>query len=124
MAFEYKCVGAPERAKRKRGAKTRTDRVALAMQDVIMQEAVDGWEYLRTDLVPTEERSGMFSRTHEVHRAVMVFRRSLRSSASTGPELGAPAPAAEDPIRLAAKRDDTTPPAPEGQVRRTPNGLS
>jgi hypothetical protein len=75
MTVEYKCVGAPERPKRKRGQKTRSDRVAGAMQEIIEAEAKDGWEYLRTDLVPVEEKSGLFGRPREVHRAVMVFHR-------------------------------------------------
>ena len=83
MAYEYKCVGAPEKGKRKRGAKTRSDRVANAMEITIQEQAVDGWEYLRTDLVPIEERSGFLGRTHEVHRAVMVFRREkIRAAGS------------------------------------------
>lgn len=77
MSFEYKCVGAPERPKRQRGVRGRSDRVALAMQEIIAAEAVDGWEYQRTDLVPVEEKHGLFSRAHEVHRAVLVFRREL-----------------------------------------------
>lgn len=125
MAFEYKCVGAPERARRKKGAKTRTDRVALAMQEAIAQEATDGWEYLRTDLIPIEERSGMFGRTHEVHRAVMVFRRSLVRERAQEPELSAPQhPArAEESIRLAADHGEAPDPVPRGELRRTPNGL-
>lgn len=82
MDYEYKCVAAPEKAKRRRGAKTRTDRVAGAMEDILKAEGVGGWEYQRTDLIPVEEKSGMFSRATEVHRAVMVFRRPLASSVS------------------------------------------
>lgn len=75
--YEYKCVGAPEKGKRGKRVRTRSDRVATAMQEIIADEAVDGWEYLRTDLVPVEEKSGIFSRVQEVHRAVLVFRRML-----------------------------------------------
>lgn len=88
MAYEYKCVAAPEKVKRRRGAKSRTDRVALAMQDVLMEEARNGWEYMRTDLVPIEERSGLFGRAQEVHRAVMVFRRGTQP-VGRGAEPGA-----------------------------------
>jgi len=77
MAYEYKTVGAPEKGKRKRGARSKSDKVAAAFEEILEAEAVDGWEYMRTDLVPVIERSGFFSRVHEVHRAVMVFRRSL-----------------------------------------------
>ncbi|MGR3716969.1 MAG: DUF4177 domain-containing protein [Thermohalobaculum sp.] len=77
MTFEYKTVGAPERAKRKRGLRSQSDRVAAAFEEILRAEAVDGWEYLRTDLLPVTERAGWFGRGHEVHRAVMVFRRPL-----------------------------------------------
>lgn len=140
MAFQYKCVGAPEKAKRKRGAKTRSDRVAAAMQEIIAQEAADGWEYVRADLIPIEERSGMFGRTHEVHRAVLVFRKDLavevpqaRPAPTTQyepmltpeePKVAPERPSldpAEDPadtIKLAADRDQ----APEPPSLRVPNG--
>ena len=110
MGYEYKCIGAPERPKRKRGAKTRSDRLAAAMEDLISAEAVDGWEYLRTDLVPVEERSGWFSRSQEVHRAVLVFRRAKEAPAGhsgmhqTHEHSGAPRPDS-DRIRLAAERE-------------------
>ncbi len=77
MTFEYKAIGAPEKAKRKRGLRNQSDRVALAFEEILQAEAVDGWEYLRTDLLPVTERAGWFGRGHEVHRAVMVFRRPL-----------------------------------------------
>ncbi len=77
MTFEYKAIGAPEKAKRKRGLRSQSDRVALAFEEILQAEAVDGWEYLRTDLLPVTERAGWFGRGHEVHRAVMVFRRPL-----------------------------------------------
>ena len=90
MAFEYKVVGAPEKPRRRRGARTPSARVAVAFEEVLGAEAVEGWEYLRTDLVPVEE-GGFFSRRKEVHRAVMVFRRALRREARPEPMPGAPA---------------------------------
>lgn len=105
--YEYKVVGAPERAKRARGARTRTDRVARALQDLINAEAVDGWEYQRTDLLPVEERPGFFSRPRETHRAVLIFRRldaaARRATPTRGPGLQEPAETPETHIRLAAE---------------------
>ena len=101
MTFEYKCVGAPERPKRLRGSHSRSDRVALAMQEIIGAEAVDGWEYLRTDMVPVEEKAGFFSRPQEVHRAVLVFRRE----AATAQPAPAPAPAPAQ-ARIGAARPE------------------
>lgn len=127
MDYEYKCVGAPEKAKRKRGARTRSDRVAGAMQALIEEHAGNGWEYLRTDLVPVEERSGLFGRPHEVHRAVLVFRRErdwqpsrakgLQPKASEpamSPELGTPPrPDQDDRLRLASDNQATELPRAE-----------
>lgn len=147
MDYEYKCVAAPEKAKRRRGAKTRTDRVAGAMEDILKAEGVGGWEYQRTDLIPVEEKSGMFSRATEVHRAVMVFRRPLASSVSqpayapapavqVAPQAPAaapmqvqeaPAPAASETdgdFRLAADRSAPAEPAAHPvEALRTPKGL-
>ena len=77
MNYEYKCIGAPERPRRSRRAKTGSDRLARAMEKIMKDEAVNGWEYMRTDLVPVVEKGGFLSRPQEVHRAVLVFRRSL-----------------------------------------------
>lgn len=94
MNYEYKAVGAPEKPARRRGAKSGSDRVAAAFQEVLRAEAVDGWEYLRTDVVPVTERAGWFSHRREVSRAVMVFRRPLeavwRRPAGTSADEGAP----------------------------------
>ena len=128
MAFEYKCVGAPEKAKRKKGARSRSERVARAMEEIIQAEAVDGWEYQRTDLIPVEERSGLFSRAHEVHRAVLVFRRAVGAARATSAQPvqditpGVPTPEAEDePIRLAADRGQKAQSSTPGP--RAPTGL-
>lgn len=114
MPYEYKCVGAPERARRRKGARTRSDRVARAMEDLINDNAIDGWEYLRTDLVPVEEKGGVLSRSQEVHRAVLIFRREiLRLS---GHEAASPGTTADALL--------TAEPDPSQRARRTPTGLS
>ena len=84
MVYEYKCVGAPERGKRRRGGISRSECVAQAMEETLAAEARDGWEYVRTDLLPVEERAGWFGRTQEVHRGVMVFRRPVSGAVGHG----------------------------------------
>ena len=118
MAFEYKTVAAPERPKRRCGAKTRTERVAMAVEDLLNEHAVDGWEYLRTDLLPVEERYGVLSRTREVHRAVMVFRRPLPGVA-TGVARSDQALAAQP--RLAGEAP-SLPPLPSEYDAPSPDG--
>lgn len=92
MAYEYKTVGGPERGTRKRGCKTASDRVAAAMQDLIQHEAMEGWEYLRTDLLPVEERQGLFGRRQTMHCSVLVFRRPVPGRLAAEREIHAPAP--------------------------------
>lgn len=128
MAYQYKCVAAPERAKRQRGAKTRTERVAAAMQELINAEATDGWEYVRTDLVPIEERSSFLARVHEVHRAVLIFRREDPTKRRTqGYEehriAASEEPRTEAAIRLHADRDDAPAPATGAGPARPPRDL-
>ena len=150
MEYEYKCIAAPEKARRRRGAKTRTDRVALVIEEILQAETKGGWEYLRADLIPVEEKSGIFGRTQEVHRAILVFRRETGTSSAGAhqqfaaptlaqpvlaqPPAPAPAPAAE-PVqppapavsadagggfRLAADREEVREPAPDPSGRRGP----
>lgn len=109
MAFEYKVVGAPEKGRRRRGARTRSDRVAAAFEEILAAEAVEGWEYLRTDLVPVQEKAGLFSRREDVHRAVMVFRRALRRSTPAEPVVRPGAPRREETDELVLM--------PEGRTR-------
>lgn len=117
MTFEYKCVGAPERPKRLRGIRSRSERVALAMQEIISAEAVDGWEYLRADLVPVEEKAGFFSRTQEVHRAVLIFRRESDVDFPARPAL---AHAHGQPHAQPHGRDVAAVPSPEAQLQGEP----
>ena len=130
MTYEYKTVGAPEKGKRKRGARSASDRVAAAFEDILAREAKDGWEYQRTDLLPIVERPGLFSRRQELHRAVMVFRRKLAESVQPAPvaaPVAAPAPTpnpAPAPTQLRPVREAPplrTAPAPEAEnPRREP----
>ena len=97
MEYEYKCIAAPEKARRRRGAKTRTDRVALAIEEILQAECTGGWEYLRADLIPVEEKNGFFSRTQEVHRAILIFRRAIRAQGATALQTQAAAVAPQAP---------------------------
>jgi hypothetical protein len=75
MTFEYKVVPAPTRGKKARGVKTAADRFAKALAEAINTEAAEGWEYLRTDTLPSEERQGLTGRT-TVFQNMLVFRRA------------------------------------------------
>lgn len=79
MRFEYKVVPAPTRGKKARGVKTAADRFAHALAEVMNELAAAGWEYLRTDTLPAEERHGLTGRT-TVFQNMLVFRRPVEEA--------------------------------------------
>ena len=72
--YEFKVIPAPTRGKRAKGIKKAEDRFALALEAAINELATEGWEFLRTETLPSEEKSGLTS-TITNFRSVMVFRR-------------------------------------------------
>lgn len=96
MKFEYKVVPAPRRGKKAKGAKSAADRFAVALSEVMNTEAAEGWEYLRTDTLPAEERQGLTGRS-TVFQNMLVFRRPLEQAAT------APRAAQETPGDAAPK---------------------
>lgn len=87
--FEYKVVPAPVKGVKAKGVKAPAARFALGVEQAINALAAEGWEYQRSDVLPSEERVGLTgSETH--WRTLLVFRRSV-----------APAPAPEaTPARI------------------------
>jgi len=93
--FEYRVIPAPVRGIKARGARTPEDRFALALAEVMNDLGRDGWEYLRCDTLPSEERTGLTGRT-TVYRNMLVFRRSVAAAApatETKPPQDVAAPA-------------------------------
>ena len=80
-AFEYRVVPAPRRGQKERGLKTAEDRYANALQGTINEMGAKGWEYLRAETLPCEERQGLGGRK-TVYHSVLVFR---RATAQAGP---------------------------------------
>lgn len=74
QTFEYKVVPAPNRGEKAPGLKTPGDRFAHALAQLMNDLARDGWEYVRADTLPSEERAGITRRT-TVYHSVLVFRR-------------------------------------------------
>lgn len=74
--FEYRIIPAPTRGQKARGLKTPADRFAHAMEQSINEMAAEGWEYLRSDTLPSEERQGLSGRKTIYHN-VLVFQRMI-----------------------------------------------
>ena len=82
-AYQYRVIPAPTKGRKAPGVKGADAKFAHALQEVINQAAAEGWEYQRSDILPSEERQGLTS-SHTVYRSVLVFRRP--ASAAAKPE--------------------------------------
>lgn len=105
MRYEYKVVPAPRRGEKARGVKTGEARFALAMTGVLNAMATEGWNYLRAETLPLDERSGLTG-TKTSFQALLVFRRPL--------EGDMPPPSAEAAGEMAAPRLGPANDAPTG----------
>lgn len=74
--YEYTVIPAPSRGEKVRGARTGAERFSYALLTEMNRMAALGWEYVRAETLPCEERSGLTSRTTVYHN-VLVFRRAL-----------------------------------------------
>ena len=88
--FEYSVVPAPSRGEKAKDARTPGDRYAVALTSELNRMAREGWEYVRADVLPSEERSGLTGRATVYHN-LLVFRRAVAVTAA-GPAARQPQP--------------------------------
>lgn len=100
MSYEYKVVPAPTRGVKAKGAKSVEARFANALEVTMNDLAADGWEYLRTDTLPCEQREGLMSKT-TAFQNMLVFRREKRVVSS--PVINSPKAEPAPPVVAAAK---------------------
>ncbi|MEP3328981.1 DUF4177 domain-containing protein [Sedimentitalea sp.] len=130
--YEYKVVPAPQKGQKTKGVKTPEGRFALSVEAVLNELAASGWEYLRAELLPSEERTGLTgSATH--WRNVLVFRRALEDdSAVVAPVMDTPAVTApavvaappvnvEEPVRTPPLVSGVEPTAERQETERDPS---
>lgn len=96
--YEYKVVPAPTKGLKAKGVKSPEARFALAVEELMNRLGAEGWEYLRADLLPSDERSGLTGSTVN-WRNLLVFRRLKEGAAEAfqprlieAPDPTAPAP--------------------------------
>ncbi|WP_424989578.1 DUF4177 domain-containing protein [Fluviibacterium sp. S390] len=77
--FEYKVTPAPARGVKGKGGNDASSRFAATLSEALNQEARDGWDFLRAETLPVEERQGLTG-TKTVFRSMLVFRRSVDMS--------------------------------------------
>ena len=109
--FEYKVVPAPRRGEKSKAAKTVPERFAFALTGLMNALGREGWEYLRADTLPCEERAGLTG-TKTQFQNMLVFRRPVAAAVGLA-SVPEPAPhVPEEPV-----------PAPYPILRPTaPNG--
>ena len=74
--YEYKVVPAPKKGKRGKGVKGNDGKFANALELIMNEWAAKGWEYQRTDTLPSEERQGLTGRI-TVFQNMLIFRKTL-----------------------------------------------
>jgi len=84
--FEYKVVPAPKKGLRGKGVKGPEAKFANALATIMNELGAEGWEYQRSDTLPSEERSGLRGKTTTFHN-VLVFRRKTASTATAPAEM-------------------------------------
>ena len=96
--YEYRVVAAPRKGKSGKGVKGGPAKFANAISGLINEMAAEGWDYLRADTLPCEERQGLTSKTVKYH-SMLVFRRALADEVA--PE--------EEPLALEHHEDEEEP---------------
>lgn len=94
--YEYKVIPAPKRGEKLRGVKTTEDRFALTLTQLMNSLGAEGWDYVRADTLPCDERAGLTG-TKTTYQNMLVFRRTLAAddSAEVTPAFGTLRPVSE-----------------------------
>lgn len=88
--FEYRIVPAPEKSPRIRGLKG-APLFAFTLEEVMNSLGADGWQYLRAETLPHDERTGLTSRK-TTYRNMLIFQREI-VEVSTSAAVAVPRPA-------------------------------
>ena len=123
--YEFKAVAAPRKGKGGKGIKGREAKFANALEEAMNELGAEGWDYVRTDMLPCEERSGLLGHTTtDVH--MMIFRRALPETRQRGDFVhasgSAPRPSGADDDHVAPMDDAAK--AGASSVQAQPNAQS
>jgi hypothetical protein len=87
--YEYRVIAAPARGAKVKGLKTPEERFASALASALNAQAQEGWEFVRAETLPSEERQGLTGMRTIFHN-MLVFRRAagVEQPAVPGAPLG------------------------------------
>ncbi|SHI61071.1 DUF4177 domain-containing protein [Wenxinia saemankumensis] len=111
MTYEYRVVPAPKKAEKVKGVKGADALIAATLETLLNEQGAEGWEYLRVDTLPVEERQGLTGRT-TTFQNVLVFRRRRAEESPRREAL--PAPSREESAAAAPAPSVDPAPAPAG----------
>lgn len=109
--YEYTLHPAPTRAEKHRELKTNAEKFGQTLADVMNGMARDGWEFLRSETLPAEERAGLTSKTTVMH-TFLVFRRELPLTLPQSARVvdeAEHAPARREPFFSSSAREGSAP---------------
>lgn len=123
QGYEYKVIPAPAQGEKARGVRSTDERMALALTQALNAAGREGWDYVRSESLPTEERSGLTKR-RTVYVNLLVFRRALPADSQSPADdaatpgglfklvrpLAAPTASTAPPVLLEAPEDNAPPP--------------
>lgn len=109
--YEYRVIPAPRRMRKVKGLSGAPELFAHTLGETINEQAVQGWEFLRSEAMVVEEPRRMFRAGTVAEHTVLVFRRER----SEGIE-----PEAADPWE---NGDEVVAERPKGLLRREPREL-
>jgi hypothetical protein len=84
--YEYKVIPAPARVQKVKGLKTTQERFAHLVAELLNQHGADGWEYLRAESLPCEERKGLTGLRSSTQTVLILRRAIVRSESAGAPE--------------------------------------
>ncbi|MDS9467553.1 DUF4177 domain-containing protein [Paracoccus sp. MBLB3053] len=121
-SYEYTVIPAPSRGEKTKGAKTGIERFAATLTVALNDMALDGWEYVRAETLPAEERAGLTGRTTVYHN-ILIFRRKIVSDEPEEP-IAAPVPTPTPAAAPAPSAAESTAPAPAVPTQHVSEQLS
>lgn len=71
--YEFRVVPAPKQGLKAKGVRSNEERFAHALEVLMNEMGAQGWDYVRADILPAEERQGLTGRT-TVYQNMLVFR--------------------------------------------------
>ena len=74
--YEYQVGPAPKKGEKAKGAKTAAEKFAVALTNLMNRMGGEGWDYLRADTLPCEERVGLTG-SKTAFQNMLVFRREM-----------------------------------------------